>query len=364
MAFSRIIALIVLILGLNACDPTDSFERASNGPTIYPEELSDAAKAAARDKIVRSLNQGVSVYRLAIGDDVEIFFHANRKPTSKVYVIAPADRLRIDFLGDTDNSRTVEVAPDGRIDMPLIGSVLAAGRDADALARELQARYSRLLTEPKITVNVTGTHTPLDDLIDVLGSNGRSIVDKVLPDGTISLPLLAPLAAAGRTLADLQHAVDAAYSAKSLQIFVSLVPHTIHANTTLVIGEVGKPGQIELDRPTTVLMAVAQAGGVIKTGSMSAVRLYYVGANGVQHMRQINLDHVLGNLALEDDMIVPPNSIIYVPPTELAKVSRFLDATLRDILRYQGFGVGAGFQVLPQQQQNSTIIFPAVPAAR
>src|SRR5712692_5626733 len=247
------LALIVLSLGLTACD-TRSFERTSDGTTVYIDELSEASKAEARQKIAQNLSRGVDAYDLGIGDEIEIFFHISRKPTPRQYVISAADKLRIEFLGDTENSRTVQVPPDGRISLPLIGPVMAAGQTADGLARQLQGRYSGILTEPKITVNVTETHSPLDDFIDVLGSaKGRSIIDKVLPDGTIFLPRLSPLRAQGRTLTDLKRDIDAAYSAKGLDVFVSIVPRTLQAKAALVIGEVSKPGRIELDRPTTVM---------------------------------------------------------------------------------------------------------------
>ena len=246
--------------------------------------------------------------------------------------------------------------PDGRIFLPLIGEVMAAGQTAGNLARQLEERYSRVLTLPKITVNVTETHSPLDDFIDVLGSStkgGRSLVLKVLPDGTISVPLLLPLKARGRTLEGLQHEIDAAYAAKGLDIFVSLVPRTLRSNATLVIGEVGKPGRIELEGPTTVLMAVAQAGGVLTTGSMGTVRLFYLGDDGAPRVRSINLGNVMDDLKLEDDMIVPNNSIIYVPPTELAKLGRLEDAILKDILRYNGLSVGGALDLeQPKQQQH------------
>jgi polysaccharide export outer membrane protein len=336
------LALILLNFGLSACEPTRSYERAIDGSTVYIDQLSDAAKAEARQKIVQSLGRGVAVYDIGVGDDLEIFFHINRKPTPRQYVISAADKLRLEFLGDTENSRTIQVPPDGRISLPLIGPVMAAGQTAEALGRQLQERYSHVLTEPKVTVNVTESHSPLDDFIEVLGSSGkgRSVVDKVLPDGTIAVPLLPPLQARGRTLNDLQQAIDAGYSAKGLDVFVSLVPRTLRTGATLVIGEVGKPGRIELDRPTTVLMAVAQAGGVLPAGSMRAVRLFYIGEDGVQRVRSINLTEVLDDLRLEDDMIVPANSIIYVPPTELARVGRLEDAVVRDILRFNGFSIG------------------------
>jgi polysaccharide biosynthesis/export protein PslD len=190
----------------------------------------------------------------------------------------------------------------------------------------------------------------------MLGSStkGRSIVDKVLPDGTVSVPLLPPLRARGRTLKDLQNEIDAGYSRLGLDIFVSLVPRTLRAGTTLVVGEVSKPGRIELERPQTVLMTVAQAGGVLPTGSMDSVRVFYIGEDGVQRVRSINLKDIMEDLKFEQDMIVPNNSIIYVPPTELAKLGRLEDAILRDILRYNGANIGAA--IILNNPNSSTVV--------
>src|SRR5579862_4855832 len=88
------LALGLLSIGLSACD-TRSYERVSGGPTVYIDDLSDAEKAEARQKIALSLSRGVGVYDIGIGDEVEIFFHINRKPTPKQYVIAASDLLRI-----------------------------------------------------------------------------------------------------------------------------------------------------------------------------------------------------------------------------------------------------------------------------
>jgi len=343
-ALSGALALIAVNFGVTACD-TRSYERASDGSSVYLDQSSDAAKAEAREKIVQSLTRGVGVYKLGVGDEIEVFFDVGRKPTPEQYVITAADKLHIEFLGDTENSRTVQVPPDGRIYLPLIGPVMAAGQTARALAGQLQQRYSQVLTGPQITVNVTETHSALDDFLEVLGSSakGRSIVGNVLPDGTISLPLLPPVPARGRTLKELQHTIDVAYSAKGLDVSVSLVPQTLRTGATLVIGEVGSPGRIELDRPVTVQMAVAQAGGALSTGSVSAVRLFYIGDDGVPHVRSIDLSEVEDDLRLEADMIVPANSIIYVPPTELAKTVRLVDAVMRDILRFQGIHIGGAF---------------------
>jgi protein involved in polysaccharide export with SLBB domain len=353
------VVVVLPLVGLTACDPTRSFERASDGSTVFLDERSDAAKSDARRKVVASLTRGNDVYVLEVGDEIEIFFNINRKPTAREYIIRVGDKLRIEFLSETENARTVEVRPDGRVSLPLIGPVVAAGQSPDSLARQLQQRYSGVLTGAQITVNVTEPHSPLQDFLDVIGTpqKGRSIVDKVLPDGTISVPMLRPLKARGRTLGELQAEIDAAYAAAGINVLVSLVPRSLRAGSTFVLGEVAKPGRIELERPRTVLMAVAQAGGILTSGSMSSVRLFYVAGDGEPRVRSINLRGVLDDLRIDEDMIVPDNSIIYVPTSELAKIGRVMDAVLRDILRYNGFNISAAYLL---NQENGTTVVPTV----
>jgi polysaccharide export outer membrane protein len=188
-------------------------------------------------------------------------------------------------------------------------------------------------------------------------SSNLSLTTKVLQDGTISLPLLPPLRASGFTLEQLQNDIDAGYSALGLGVTVSLIPRVLRAGSTMVIGEVPRPGRVSLDRPHTVLTAIAQAGGVLPTGSMESVRVVYVASDDTPRVRVINLKEVINDLKIEDDLIVPDNSVIYVPPTGLAKAAR-LGKTLAEILQIQGFGFSGAYII--NQPSNST----AVPSGR
>ncbi|MGD9618170.1 MAG: polysaccharide biosynthesis/export family protein [Alphaproteobacteria bacterium] len=337
--------MALLGVAVGACAPSRSYERTADGSIVYLDQLSEAERIRARDRIAQTLIRGYDVYELRIGDEIEVFFHVERRPTARPYVVSVADKLRIEFLNETDNNRVVEVRPDGRISVPLIGPVMAAGKSADGLARDLERRYAGLLEKPQITINVTESHSPLEDFLLAVGPMGktRSVIVKVLPDGTIHVPVIGSIPARGRTLREVQRAIDAAFAAKRLDVAASVVPRTLHVGTTLVFGEVGKPGKIESDRPLTVLMTVAQAGGVLPTGSLENVRVFYLGNEGVPHVRLVNLRAVLDDLRLEQDMVVPPNSVVYVPPTALAKTGRLVDAVLRDILRYQGFNISGNF---------------------
>ena len=346
-------ALVVLpAFSITACETTRPFERSADGSVVYLDQLSDEQKAAARDKIVQTLGRGLEVYTLQVGDEFEVFFDVRRQPTAGVYAISVGDKLAIDFIGDAANSKVVSVRPDGRITLPVIGTVMAARKTVDELTRDLQRKYSG-----QFTINVTESHSRLEDFLDVVSATGlqRSVHTKVLPDGTVSLPLLQPIQARGRPLRTLERDIDKAYAALQLDISATLVPRSVHPGSVLVLGEVAKPGRIELDRPLTVLMAVAQAGGISISGSMEAVRVFYIDGDQQPHLRSVNLKDEMDGLRLDYDMIVPPNSVIYVPPTELAKTGRFLNSVLRDILRFQGFSIG-GTYLINNPNSGTTVV--------
>jgi hypothetical protein len=94
-ALSGALGVIAVNFALLGCADS-SYERSSDGTTVYIDELSDAAKATARQRVVASLNRGIGVYSLGVGDEVEIYFHVNRAPTAKQYVILAGDKLRVD----------------------------------------------------------------------------------------------------------------------------------------------------------------------------------------------------------------------------------------------------------------------------
>lgn len=346
----------LLTFTMTACESTRPFERSTDGSVVYLDHLSDEQKAVARDKIIRTLDRGLPVYTLQVSDEFDVFFDVKRQPTAVEYSISVGDKLAIDFVSDTANSKVVSVRPDGRITMPLMGPVMAAGKTVDQLTRELERRYSG-----QLTINVNESHSRLEDFLEVIGPAGmqRSVRAKVLPDGTVSLPLLHPIQARGRTLRAVESDIDKAYAALHFDISATLVPHNLHPGSVLIIGEVAKPGRIESDKPLTVLMSIAQAGGVTISGSMEAVRVFYIDEDQQPHLRSVNLKDELDGLRLDEDMIVPANSVIYVPPTELAKTGRFLDSVLRDVLRFQGFSIGGSYLINSPSNGSTVVTTPA-----
>lgn len=71
------------------------------------------------------------------------------------YRIGPQDLLEISVLGVTDLGRTVRVAANGEISLPLVGSVVAGGSTVSELERQLAARFARgYLQNPQVSVFV------------------------------------------------------------------------------------------------------------------------------------------------------------------------------------------------------------------
>jgi polysaccharide biosynthesis/export protein len=76
-------------------------------------------------------------------------------PADSEYKIGPQDVLRIDVWKETEISRTLPVRPDGKISLPLLNDVQAAGLTAMQLASVISDGLKKFITNPQVTVSVT-----------------------------------------------------------------------------------------------------------------------------------------------------------------------------------------------------------------
>jgi len=70
------------------------------------------------------------------------------------YKIGPQDVLRIDVWKETEISRSVPVRPDGKISLPLLNDVQAAGLTAMELASVITEGLKKFINSPQVTVTV------------------------------------------------------------------------------------------------------------------------------------------------------------------------------------------------------------------
>ena len=70
------------------------------------------------------------------------------------YTVGPEDVLEITVWRNTDLSKVVAVRPDGRISLPLIGDVGAAGRTAAQLAEAIAEKLKEFKENPQVSIVV------------------------------------------------------------------------------------------------------------------------------------------------------------------------------------------------------------------
>jgi polysaccharide export outer membrane protein len=72
----------------------------------------------------------------------------------KDYVIQAGDTLEISVWRERDLQKDVLVRPDGGINFPLVGEVIAAGKTIDQLKNELATKLTKFVPDPVVTVSV------------------------------------------------------------------------------------------------------------------------------------------------------------------------------------------------------------------
>ena len=122
------------------------------------------------------------------------------------YKLRPGDVVVVSVLEDPELDRQVLMLPDGRISLPVVGTIRAGGRTPDQLAAIIRARLAKNFVRP--------------------------------PSVTVTVSTLAP--------------------------FEEAPEDEVVQNTVFVLGEVAKPGryEYEAEEPITVVQALSLAGGL------------------------------------------------------------------------------------------------------
>jgi polysaccharide biosynthesis/export protein len=99
--------------------------------------------------------------------------NASADPT---YVIGPEDTLHIAVWKEADLTATLPVRPDGKISLPLLNDVQAAGLTPQQLADSVTEKLRKYIADPRVTVVVTA-----------INSKRVYLVGEVLRPGAMSM---------------------------------------------------------------------------------------------------------------------------------------------------------------------------------
>jgi len=276
------------------------------------------------------------------------------------YILGPEDVINIEVFNLPELSKTVRVANDGTVTLPLIGRVQAAGLTTEQLRKELADKWGEnYLQDPQVTVFVSEFKAKPVSVIGAVEKPGlypltgrRTLIEMLSMAGGFGKRATS---AAGRTVlitrksgfGDLQP-VDGMHVRGPDQIEIDLnrllytkdealniemkpldIISVSKADVVYVTGAVKRPGGFVLeDRPTmTVLQAIAMAEGFTPTSAKQSARILRTNHDGSKTEVPINLSKIIRGKA--QDTTLAANDILFVPDSTKKIVGqRALDASV------------------------------------
>lgn len=149
--------------------------------------------------------------------------------------------------------------------------------------------------------------------ISVWGEETLMMKDlRVLPDGTISFPLVGSVVVRDTT----PNQVSALLAEKLKQFLpepqVTVVVTSTEGNKAYIVGKVSKPGPIPLVNPTTVLNALSMAGVLDRFADKSAIKIIRMTDKG-QVAIPVHYDGLIRGSNLESNILLKTGDTIVVP---------------------------------------------------
>lgn len=172
------------------------------------------------------------------------------------YHVRPGDILKIEVLEDPSLNRSVLVAPDGRISMPMVGNLKVSGQSVDSVAAGLASKMAGNFAAP--------------------------------PNVSVSLERLAERVGGGAAAA---------------------APATIDV---YVMGQAAKAGRMQLAPGTTVLQAFAEMGGFSKFAATKRIQL----RRGATTYK-LNYDMIEAGTSTDGGTTLKDGDVIVVPQRKL-----------------------------------------------
>ena len=172
------------------------------------------------------------------------------------------------------------------------------------------------------------------DVLDVAFPSAPELNREVTvgPDGRISLPLVAPVMAAERSVGDLQGALSQAYTPLLVRPEVDVAVRQATPLRVFVGGEVSKPGVYDMPGDIDALQAVVMAGGFTDAAKRQDVVVIRRGPGARPMMKVVNLRDATFDAVHADAVPLRRFDVIYVPKSNIANADVFVQQYIRDLI--------------------------------
>ena len=163
------------------------------------------------------------------------------------------------------------------------------------------------------------------DVIDIKFYRAAELNESVTirPDGKISLQYVRDVQAAGLEPMELARWLGELYAYELRDPSITVIVREFANQRIYVDGEVKSPKEVPLRGPMTALQALSQAGGCATSADVTNVFLVrFHQTREVREVKQLNLEKV------EEDVLLEPLDLVYVPRRGISNVNLFLEEYL------------------------------------
>lgn len=160
----------------------------------------------------------------------------------------------------------------------------------------------------------------------------------VRPDGRISLQLIDELQVAGLTPTQVKELLRGKYTPYLKNPMPSVSITSFGGQRVYVGGEVNSPGVITLKGRTTVPQAIFEAGGFKTDADIKDVLVVSRAPDKSPLTRTVNAKKALKGRLSEEEMLLRPFDIVYVPKSLMLKANEFIDHVYTFVPPFIWFG--------------------------
>ena len=184
---------------------------------------------------------------------------------------------------------------------------------------------------------------------------------KIGSSGQIFFPLVGVIQSAGLTPNQLRSKITEGLSTHFVNPQVNVEISSYRSRKFYVLGEVQKAGMFMIESSASVIEAIAMAGGFTVDASLRNVILVRQESNQIE-VRSLNLNAFLRSGDLHQNVQLQSRDIVYVVPTTITDISRFMLKFYTIILPLVEIerGIIYGYEIsdLIQGKQSGRVVIP------
>lgn len=243
----------------------------------------------------------------------------------KTYKITAGDILIISAAGipEIGPSREVVVAPDGRISLPLVGQVPAAGQTVAQLENAIRKKLEKFYLRPGISVGLVKANErfvnvigPGDKSSKTLMKDGWRVLDAMTAAGSVpterleffKLELLRGATRIPLSLAELIQSKSTALNIELKENDTILITTIDEAKRAVTVsGQVLKTGPVILPSDGSIATVIALAGGFTPAADRANVQIEREGKQITVNLTRLDTAGSEERLQIGDKLFVPEN---------------------------------------------------------